>query len=411
MDQNEKEHPEISLDTSNAIENNYPSLRSLARIKGAMADHQEVLSPATTGDLSVSSPGPSITDDLMLDGALDDEIPYAPEEALQAETTRKHLSPSQASVQRFRRNTRAMVCLGVMLFLMLIAFFGPLIYQHIGGIYQSDLQGKIGPDVYHRYDHQELSKANQWVSAQYVLGTDNLGEDLLARMMQGTLISIIVALLVEVVDIGLGVTIGVLAGYYGGWIDNLLARFTDLVFAFPGLLFAILLSGIFGQNANDYFSKIPLLGGFLGNGNASLVIVSLALSAVSWPLMARYVRGQTLQIKEQVFVDAARSAGGKDSYIMFKHIVPGLLDIVIVTATLNIANTIIGEATLSLLGLGVVHPGSSLGLMVSDGIDVLDQYPWITLLPTIELTIIVLAISFISDGLRDAFDPQAQTLQ
>ncbi len=410
MEQHEHEYPERLLDTSAVTAHIPPSLQGIGGRGDVAPDNQIAPFSITTDELTMTPDllRAAAIDDLMIDTSEDDEIPYAPEEAIQPGKKRKHLSPFQASAQRFRQNTRAMICMGFMLFLVLLAFFGPPIYQHIGEIYQSDLQGKIGPEIYHRYDHQELSKANQGPSAQYILGTDNLGEDLLARMMQGMLISIIVALLVEIIDIGFGVTIGVLAGYYGGWIDNLLARFTDLVFAFPGLLFAILLTGIFGQNANDYFSKLPLIGKFLGNGNASLVIVSLALATVSWPLMARYVRGQTLQIKEQVFVDAARSAGARDSYIMFKHIVPSLLDIVIVTATLNIANTIIGEATLSLLGLGVVHPGSSLGLMVSDGIDALDQYPWITLFPTIVLTAIVLAISFISDGLRDAFDPHTQ---
>jgi ABC-type dipeptide/oligopeptide/nickel transport system permease subunit len=319
---------------------------------------------------------------------------------------KKHPGPMRAAMRQFRRDKRAMISVGFMIFLVLLAIIGPPIYQHIGGIYQSDLQGKIGPEVYHRYDYQELSKVNQGPSAQYLMGTDALGEDLLARLMQGLLISITVALLVEVVDVGLGVTIGVMAGYYGGWIDTFLARFTDLVFAFPGLLFAILLTGIFGQNANDYFSKLPLIGGFLGNGNASLVIVSIALAVVTWPLMARYVRGQTLQLKNEQFIEASRTIGTKDAVIMAKHIVPNLINIVIVTSTMNIANTIIGEATLSLLGLGVVHPGSSLGLMIDDGVNLLDLYPWDTLFPTIVLTLIVLAIAFIGDGLRDAFDPR-----
>lgn len=326
----------------------------------------------------------------------------------QKEPRQKHPSPQRTSFQHFRRDKRAMISLGFIIFLVLLAIVGPPIYQHIGGVYQSDLQGKIGPEIYHRYDYQELSKVSQGPSAQYPLGTDGLGEDLLARLMQGVLISIIVALLVEAVDVSMGVSIGILAGYYGGWIDTLLARFTDLMFAFPGLLFAILLTGIFGQNANDYFSKLPLVGGFLGNGNASLVLVSLALAIVSWPMMARYVRGQTLQIKQEQFVEAARTIGTSDFKIMLKHILPNLLNIVIVTATMNIAGTIIGEATLSLLGLGVIHPGSSLGLMIDDGLNLLEIHPWITVFPTIVLTAIVLAISFIGDGLRDAFDPRAK---
>jgi ABC-type dipeptide/oligopeptide/nickel transport system permease subunit len=326
----------------------------------------------------------------------------------ESEQKKKHPSPMRVSLQHLRRDTRAMISLGFILFLVLLAIVGPPIYHHIGGVYQNSNGQMIGPDVYHRYDYDEITKVNQGPSAQYLLGTDDLGADLLARLMQGVLVSLIVALLVEAVDIGMGVTIGILAGYYGGWIDTFLARFTDLIFAFPGLLFAILLTGIFGQNANDYFSNWPLIGGFLSNGNASLVLVSLALAIVSWPMMARYVRGQTLQLKQEQFVEAARTIGTSDIIIMVKHILPNLLNIVIVTATMNIAGTIIGEATLSLLGLGVVRPGSSLGLMIDDGLNLLEIHPWITVFPTIVLTAIVLAISFIGDGLRDAFDPRAK---
>ncbi|GCE05076.1 ABC transporter permease [Dictyobacter aurantiacus] len=348
---------------------------------------------------------PALSDDTVIETPTAEEL----EPAQQKQERKKHPGPTRAALLHFRRDIRAMISLGFIIFLILLALFGPSIYHHIGGVYTSDLQGKIGPAVYHSYDHQELSKVNQGPSAQYWLGTDALGQDLLARLMQGLLISLTVAFLVEVVDVVLGVTVGVLAGYYGGWIDMLLARLTDLVFAFPGLLFAILLTGVFGPTANDYFSKLPLVGGFLSNGNASLVIVSLALSLVSWPLMARYVRGLTLQIRQQQFVEAAQTSGTPDARIMLRHIIPNLINVVIVTSTMNVSGTIIGEAGLSLLGLGVTHPGSSLGLMIADGISLLEVYPWDTLFPTIVLTGIVLAISFIGDGLRDAFDPRAHS--
>lgn len=324
----------------------------------------------------------------------------------ESEPAKKSLSPFQEAVQRFRRDKRAMISLGVLILLVLLAFIGPLIYQHIGGTYPADLGGSIGPAVYHTYDHQELTQQNQGPSARYWLGTDPLGRDLLARIMQGMLVSLIVALLVEVVDVGVGLAIGMLAGYYGGWLDMVLARFTDLVFAFPGLLFAILLTAIFNDSVTDSFGNWPLIGHFLANGNATLVIVSLALALVAWPLMARYVRGQTMQIKQQQFIEAARAAGTRDIRIMLRHIMPNLFSFVLIASSLNISNTIIGESGLSLLGLGVREPGSSLGLMISDGLDTLQIYPWNALLPTLVLTILVLAISFVSDGVRDAFDPR-----
>src|SRR5581483_5330965 len=286
---------------------------------------------------------------------------------------KKSLTPLQESLRRLRRDKRAMISLGIIILYILIAIFGPFIYQHVGGTYHSPLGGPMSPTVYHSFTHQELTRLDEGPSGQYWLGTDSLGRDLMARLMQGMLISFTVALLVEIVDVVLGVLVGVLAGYYGGWIDQFLARFTDLMFAFPGLLFVILLTGIFGPQADSALSGIPLIG---ANGNARLILVSLALAITVWPLMARYVRGQTLQLKQQQFIEAARTAGTSDFRIILRHIVPNLFSIVILASTLNISNTIIGEAGISLLGLGVQPPGSSLGLMISDASNILDTHPW-----------------------------------
>ena len=318
---------------------------------------------------------------------------------------KKSPTPLQDSLRRLRRDKRAMISLGVIIFFVIIPIFGPFIYQHIGGPYNSPINGVVGPSLYHNPFHLESTRQDELPSAQYWLGTDSVGRDQLARLMQGMLISLTVALLVEVVDVGLGVTVGVLAGYYGGWIDQLLARFTDIMFAFPGLLFAILLTGIFGQEVDTSLANIPIIG---PNGNARLALVSLALAFTAWPLMARYVRGQTLQLKEQQFVEAARTAGTRNTRIILRHIVPNLFSIVVVASTLNIANTVIGEAGLSVLGLGVQQPGSSLGLMISDASGSINVHPFEVLLPSIVLTIIVLAFSFLGDGLRDAFDPRSK---
>jgi peptide/nickel transport system permease protein len=342
------------------------------------------------------------------------------------EPLKKPATPFQESMQRLRRDKRAMASVGIIIFFVLLALFGPFIYQHIGGIYNSPFSGPIGPQVYHTFYHQELSRQDElpsWVyyfysdlgkadmqarqlpSFQYWLGTDQLGRDLLARLMQGILISITVALLVEVVDVGAGITVGVLAGFNGGAIDQVLARFTDIIFAFPGLLFIILVSGIWGEWADTTLSNIPIIG---ANGNARLLVVSIALAFVAWPLMARYVRGQTLQLKEQQFIEAARTAGTSNFHIMLRHITPNLFSIVIVASTLNIVGTIIGEAGISLLGLGVQPPGSSIGLMISQAQPQVATHPWEILVPTVVLTIFVLAFSFLGDGLRDAFDPRSK---
>jgi oligopeptide transport system permease protein len=322
-----------------------------------------------------------------------------------AEKKEKPATPLKDSLRRLRRDKRAMASIGVIGFFVLLAIFGPFIYQHIGGPYDSPLNGTISPQVYHSYYHQELDRQDEGPSAQYWLGTDDLGRDMLARLMQGLLISISIAVLVEVVDIALGILIGVLAGFHGGWIDQVLARFTDIIFAFPGLLFIILVAGIFGSWADTNLSGIPLIG---ANGNARLLLVSLALAFVAWPLMARYVRGQTLQLKEQQFIEAARTAGTSDTRIILRHIVPNLFSIVVVAATLNMVNTIVAEAGISLLGLGVQTPGSSIGLMISQAQNLVSSHPWEILLPAGVLAIIVLCFSFFGDGLRDAFDPRSK---
>jgi peptide/nickel transport system permease protein len=316
------------------------------------------------------------------------------------------ISPFQESLQRLRRDKRAMISIGIIGFFVLVAIFGPLIYQHVGGPYTSHVDSATyPPSVYHSYYHGELDRQDELPSAQYWLGTNEIGQDLLARLMQGILVSLAVALVVELVDIVLGILVGVLAGYFGGWIDQLLARFTDLMFAFPGLLFVILLTGIFGSAADDFFGHIPVIG---PNGNARLLLVSLALAFTIWPLMARYVRGQTLQLKEQQFIEAARTSGTTNVRIIMRHIIPNLFSIVVVAATLDISNTIIGEAGISLLGLGVQAPGSSLGLMIADASQFVSTHPWEVLVPSITLAIIVLTFSFLGDGLRDAFDPRSK---
>ena len=322
-----------------------------------------------------------------------------------AEKKEKPATPLQDSLRRLRRDKRAMASIGVIGFLVLLAIFGPFIYQHIGGPYDSALNGTISPQVYHSYYHQELDRQDEGPSAQYWLGTDDLGRDLLARLMQGLLISISIAVLVEVVDIALGILIGVLAGFHGGWIDQVLARFTDIIFAFPGLLFIILVAGIFGAWADTHLSGIPIIG---ANGNARLLLVSLALAFVAWPLMARYVRGQTFQLKEQQFVEAARTSGTSDARIIFRHIIPNLFSIVVIASTLDIVNIVITEAAISYLGLGVRPPGSSIGLMIADGSPFISTHPWEPFLPCLVLVTLVLSFSFLGDGLRDAFDPRSK---
>jgi oligopeptide transport system permease protein len=318
------------------------------------------------------------------------------------------VSPLRAALRRFLRDKRAVFCLGVLLFLIVGSFVFPLIYQHLGPQIHDSLTGKlIGPETYHQAQQVEIVFNDHpgelfplgWNSLRYPLGTDYDGRDLLARIMAGLNISIELAILVEVFDILIGVTLGTLAGWYGGWLGLLIDRFTDIVFAFPGLLLVILV----GASLGPLFDRL-----FNGAVFGRLLLLTLALGILAWPLMMRFVRGRTLELKEQQFIEAARSAGGTDRTIILRHIVPNLMNIVVVASTLDILNTIIGEAGISLLGAGLQPPAASLGIMISDGIGRI-YTSWTELFwPCMVLVIIVICFSFVGDGVRDAFDPRTK---
>jgi peptide/nickel transport system permease protein len=317
----------------------------------------------------------------------------------EATTEGQSLSPSQASLRRLGRDRRAMFFTAVTLLIIVIAYVGPLIYTRIGPNIIGGINGvdTLGPQDYHNYAQVDINRTDgdPGFNIIHPLGTDQLGRDILARLMAGINISIEVAILVEVLDVGLGVTIGALAGYYGGWLATFLDRFTDIMFAFPGLLFAILVAGTLGPVAQ---SKLGLSG--------RLLLVSIALGISAWPFMARLVRGQTLQLREQQFIEASRAVGASNSSIILRHIVPNLFSIVLVAAVFDMVDTIGGEAVLSLLGLGVQPPGSSLGLMINDATQQALVNAWEVVWPTIALTLLILAFTFMGDGVQDAFNPR-----
>ncbi|HZC05489.1 MAG TPA: ABC transporter permease, partial [Ktedonobacterales bacterium] len=289
--------------------------------------------------------------------------------------------------------------LAVALFIIVASYVFPLIYIHVGPKIMGGAAGisPLGPGDYHNYVNGDLSRQDVVSSPIHPLGTDALGRDILARIMAGVNVSIEVALLVEIMDIGLGVTIGTLAGFYGGWLATFLDRFTDLMFAFPGLLFAILAAATLGP---AFQQRLGLPG--------RLILVSIALGISVWPFMARLVRGQTLQLREQQFIEASRTVGSSNGRIIMQHIVPNLFNIVIVAAALDVVNTIVSEAVISLLGLGVQTPGSSLGLMINDAVSQIALNPWEVIWPTVVLSILVLAFSFMGDGVQDAFNPRTK---
>lgn len=279
--------------------------------------------------------------------------------------------------RRLWLNKLSIAGLVVMIFLVVTAAFGPLVYTQ-------------EPNT---IDYAAINGAP---SAAHPLGGDNLGRDTLARLIYGLRVSLLVAFYVETINIVFGVTLGLLAGYFGGAIDIVVTRIADMLFAFPGLLLAILVAAIFGPAVTEQFGGI-----------GRLLLVAGALSLVSWPLMARFVRGQTLVIREQDYVVAARSLGAGRAEIVWRHVLPQLVGLVITTSTLNVAGVVVNEAVLSLLGLGIQPPDPSIGKMITDAIPFLERNVLQVFLPSFVLMLIVLSVSFLGDGLRDAFDPQS----
>ena len=220
---------------------------------------------------------------------------------------------------------------------------------------------------------------------------------MLTRLLVAIRVSLLVAFVVETINIILGGVLGLLAGYFGGWIDMLISRAADMLFAFPGLLLAILVSAVFGSTAREYYG-----------GMGRLLLVAGSLSLVSWPLMARLVRGETLSIKSRDFIVASQGLGASHAQIIFTHLLPNVAWLIAVAATLDVASVIVNEATLSLLGLGIEEPGASLGLMIFRAAGKIERYPLQVFIPAVAITLLVLAFSFLGDGLRDAFDPRSR---
>ena len=233
------------------------------------------------------------------------------------------------------------------------------------------------------YEVQNLDLGATPPSAAHWLGTDIFGRDLLTQILYGGRISLAVGFVATAVALVIGVSWGAIAGYFGGRIDSIMMRFVDIVYALPFMIFIILLMVVFGRN---------------------IVLLFVAIGAVEWLTMARIMRTQVQNLKQQEFVEAAVSLGLSPSSIIFKHILPNAIGPIIVYTTLTIPSVMLLEAFLSFLGLGIQPPQTSWGLLISYGSETMEEYPWLLIFPGLALTITLFSLNFLGDGLRDALD-------
>jgi peptide/nickel transport system permease protein len=282
----------------------------------------------------------------------------------------------RAAGRRFRGHAVGMVGLAVLVFMLLACFVGSLFAQD--------------PNLQH------LSEPTSGPSGAHWFGTDELSRDVLSRVLHGGQISLTVALGVAILSTLIGVVIGAAAGFHRGWLDGLLMRFTDLWIALPALPFIAVAVRI-GSVDLGPFGTVDL-GGPLG--------MTLLLSLLLWGSVARVVRGATLSLREREFVDAARAIGASNFRIITRHVVPNCLGPIIVNATLVVAEAILVESTLSFLGFGIQPPTASWGNLLTGSIDTFEDWWWLTVFPGVAIFLTMLAVNFVGDGLRDAFDPR-----
>jgi peptide/nickel transport system permease protein len=247
----------------------------------------------------------------------------------------------------------------------------------------------------------------------FLLGTDASGRDVLSRLIFGAQVSLQVGVIAIGLAVVIGTVLGLISGYFGGWVDTVIMRFTDIMMAFPDLLLVMAIVAVINpsQLGNSDRALDKILNGFFGIAalagiTPEVIFICIAISIVSWTQYARLVRGQVLTIREMEFVEASQSLGAKSSYIMFRHILPNVVAPIIVVATMGVAGAIMTEASLSFLGFGVKVPTSSWGSMINDGLGYFRDAPLIPLIPGLAIAITVFAFNLFGDGVRDALDPR-----
>lgn len=272
----------------------------------------------------------------------------------------------KASLQRLRRHKLAFFGAVIIAVIVFVAIFAPFIAPH-------------------HYARQVLEDRFRPPSMEYPLGTDHLGRCLFSRMVYGSRIALMIGVMIVAIQGTIGISLGLISGFYGGRIDTVIMRLVDIMIAFPAIVLALAVAAVLGPG---------------------LFNVMLALGVIGWTDYARVVRGQVLSVKENDYIQAVRAAGASDVRIMFRHILPNVMAPIIVMATLGMAGALLAASALSFLGLGAQPPMPDWGAILADGRGALRRAPWIATFPGLAIMVTVLGFNFLGDGLRDALDPR-----
>ena len=322
------------------------------------------------------------------------------EEKAQVVTQRESISFMKDAMRRLVRNKMAMTCLVILILITLIAIFVPMFYPY--SYTKQDVSAKYLQPF--EYSKKEMVKINKGEFVfPHIMGTDNLGRDYAIRVIYGTRISLMVGFISALIVVVIGILYGSISGYFGGKVDIIMMRIVDIIYSLPDVLIVILLSvalkDIISLSKNELIIKL----------GAGMISIFSVFGLLYWVGMARQVRGQILSIKEQEYVLAARAMGASPMHIIFKHMIPNCVSVIIITAAMQIPSAIFTESFLSFVGMGVSMPMPSLGSLASDARSGLVSYPYMLVFPATTIFLIVLSFNLLGNGLRDAFDPKLRS--
>jgi len=313
---------------------------------------------------------------------------------IDVEAVKAPLSPGALLVRRFRKHRMAMFGLWLLVFLIMYITVGVVLSHGYCAPINENLSGEAYANC------NDTSLKLQSPSGVHPFGTDIIGRDILARTIYGGQISMLIGLSAALMEVTLGAVIGLLAAYYGGWVDSLLMRIAEAMLTIPSLFLLIIGARFFGNS-------IPNINFFGRELTGNVIIIILIIGLTSWMYLARIVRANVLSLRELDYISASRALGASSARIIFRHLLPNTIAPLIVSATLGVASAITSEAYASFLGLGVQGATATWGNMLEGAYRYLEAAPWLWFFPGTLILFTVLAINFIGDGLRDALDPRS----